>query len=59
MGLHRCPDCDNTWHCKSEDCDYDGVPYTCPICSGRKFDCNPDTRMQYLGAFKDWEKSVV
>lgn len=59
MGMHRCPECGYTWPCMSEDCDYDGEEANCRICTGRENDCNPDTRMKYPGAFKEWEKSVI
>jgi len=57
--VHRCPDCKNTWICKDPYCDSEGEDYQCPTYSARKYDCNPDTRMGYPGAFKEWEKANI
>lgn len=55
---HICPNCKNFWRCKSEECESDGSYHECPMCSARRYDCNPYTRVSYPGAFAEWEKSV-
>lgn len=56
---HICPNCKNEWRCKNEECEDDGSYYECPICSARRYDCNPDTRMSYPGAFAEWERNNI
>ena len=56
---HICPKCGNGWNCINPDsCDIDSVSLTCPICNAEERDYNPDTHIQYTGAFKEWEQKV-
>jgi len=57
VGLHRCPECGQRWICLTKECEDEGVDLICPICTARKDDCHPFTRVHYPGAFKAWVAS--